>query len=76
MILFFIIFKSINQPWPRCARVTVWVLGVGFVIALTGIALMYQRLQMLERSNNHLLDYWGDAVLSDPAIDTISTDAH
>ena len=68
--------KSIKQPWPRSARVTVWVLGVGFVIASTGIALMYQRLQMLERSNNLLLDYWGDAVLSDPAIDNICTDAH
>ena len=68
--------KETKQPWPRSARVTVWVLGVGFVIALTGIALMYQRLQMLERSNNLLLDYWGDAVLSAPAKANICPDAH
>lgn len=68
--------KSTRQPWPRSAKITVWVLGVTFVIASVVLVLMYQELQILESANKLLLDYWGDAVLSDPAIDDICTDSH
>ncbi|QWO98893.1 hypothetical protein J5W71_02725 [Akkermansia muciniphila] len=68
--------KSIRQPWPRSAKITVWVLGVAFVIASVGLVLMYQELQVLESANKLLLDYWGNAVLSDPMIEYSGTDSH
>lgn len=57
-------------------RSLVWVLGVAFVIASVGLVLMYQELQVLESANKLLLDYWGNAVLSDPMIEYSGTDSH
>ena len=37
--------KSIKQPWPRSARVTVWVLGVALLATTVGMGVLYEKVQ-------------------------------
>lgn len=37
--------KSIKQPWPRSARVTVWVLGILLFVASANVWLLCEKVQ-------------------------------
>lgn len=41
--------KSIKQPWPRSAKITVWVLGVALLATTVSMALLYRETQSLEQ---------------------------
>ena len=66
--------KSIKQPWPRSARVTVWVLGILLFIASANVWLLCEKVQEYSqafRVAQSDFPTFGDYVISGGKLDTI-----